>query len=159
MYSSIFPGNSDIFLVYFIIKNWYRTQLSVYFASFFKLIQTIMLYTILTVIIAIICALLIVVVLLQNGSGQGLSGIGATSMGGSAGLGARRTADLLSKATSYLGGIFLLLCVLANFVIEKPKSQNSILQSGAPLMQDNSMPPMPTFDNSSTDGISQPDEE
>ena len=118
-----------------------------------------MLYTILTVIIAIICALLIIVVLLQNGSGQGLSGIGATSMGGSAGLGARRTADLLSKATSYLGGIFLLLCVLANFVIEKPKSQNSILQSGAPLMQDNSVPPMPTFDNSSTDGISQPDEE
>ena len=119
-----------------------------------------MLYTILTVIIAIICALLILVVLLQNGSGQGLSGIGATSMGGSAGLGARRTADLLSKATTYLGGIFLLLCVLANFIIEKPESQDSILQSGAPpLMQDNSVPPMPTFDNSSTDGTSQPDEE
>ena len=57
-------------------------------------------------------------------------------MGGSSGLGARRTADLLSKATSYLGGIFLTLCVLANFVIDRPESQNSILQSGAPLMQD-----------------------
>lgn len=92
-----------------------------------------MLYTILTIIIAIICALLIVVVLLQNGSGQGLSGIGATSMGGNAGLGARRTADLLSKATSYLGGAFLLLCVLANFVIDRPTNTESILQSGAPL--------------------------
>jgi preprotein translocase subunit SecG len=92
-----------------------------------------MLYTILTIIIAIICALLIIVVLLQNGSGQGLSGIGATSMGGSAGLGARRTADLLSKSTSYLGGAFLLLCVLANFVIDRPTNTESILQSGAPL--------------------------
>ena len=118
-----------------------------------------MLYLTLTIIIAIICALLIVVVLLQNGSGQGLSGIGATSMGGSSGLGARRTADLLSKATSYLGGIFLILCVLANFVIDRPESQNSILQSGAPLMQDNTMPPMPTFDNSSTGEVSVPNEE
>ncbi|MEC8141185.1 MAG: preprotein translocase subunit SecG [Bacteroidota bacterium] len=118
-----------------------------------------MLYLTLTIIIAIICALLIVVVLLQNGSGQGLSGIGATSMGGSSGLGARRTADLLSKATSYLGGIFLFLCVLANFVIDRPESQNSILQSGAPLMQDNTMPPMPTFDNSSTGEVSVPIEE
>jgi preprotein translocase subunit SecG len=92
-----------------------------------------MLYTILTVIIAIICALLIVVVLLQNGSGQGLSGIGATSMGGSAGLGARRTADLLSKSTTYLGGAFLALCVLANFVIDRPTTTESILQTGAPV--------------------------
>ena len=84
----------------------------------------------LSITITIICALLIVVVLLQNGSGQGLSGIGATSMGGSSGLGARRTADLLSKATSYLGGVFLFLCVLANFVIDKLKSENSILQGG-----------------------------
>ena len=97
-----------------------------------------MLYLTLTIIIAIICALLIVVVLLQNGSGQGLSGI---------------------AATSYLGGIFLFLCVLANFVIDRPESQNSILQSGAPLMQDNTMPPMPTFDNSSTGEVSVPIEE
>ena len=106
-----------------------------------------MLYTILIITIAIICALLIVVVLLQNGTGQGLSGIGATSMGGSSGLGARRTADLLSKATSYLGGAFLILCVLANFVIDKPESENSILQGGAPIMQDNAVPAMQSFDN------------
>ena len=77
---------------------------------------------------------------------------------GSSGLGARRTADLLSKATSYLGGIFLFF-VFANFVIDRPESQNSILQSGAPLMQDNTMPPMPTLDNSSTGEVPVPIEE
>lgn len=95
-----------------------------------------MLYNILIVVITIICALLTLVVLLQNGQGEGLAGIGGGGGGGldgGAGLGARRTADLLSKATSILGGAFLVLCVLANFAIDRQQSQNSILQQGAPL--------------------------
>jgi preprotein translocase subunit SecG len=94
-----------------------------------------MLYNIIIVVITIICALLTLVVLLQNGQGQGLSGIGGGGGldAGAGGLGARRTADLLSKATSVLGGAFLILCIVANFAIDRQQQSNSILQQGAPL--------------------------
>jgi preprotein translocase subunit SecG len=94
-----------------------------------------MLYNIIIVVITIICALLTLVVLLQNGQGQGLSGIGGGGGldAGAGGLGARRTADLLSKATSVLGGAFLILCIVANFAIDRQQQTNSVLQQGAPL--------------------------
>lgn len=90
-----------------------------------------MLYNIIVVVIAIICMLLTLVVLLQNGQGEGLSGMGGGALGGSAGLGARRTADLLSKATSILGGSFLVLCILANFAIDDRTNTRSVLKEGA----------------------------
>ena len=96
-----------------------------------------MLYNIIIAVITIICALLTLVVLLQNGQGQGLSGIGGGGGGldaGAGGLGARRTADLLSKSTTILGAAFLGLCVLANFAIDRQgTTTNSVLQQGAPL--------------------------
>lgn len=104
-----------------------------------------MLYNILVAVITIICALLILVVLLQNGQGSGLSGIsggGGGALGGNSGLGARRTADLLSKATGIFGGAFLILCVLANFAIDRSGSapNRSILQDGAAPIQDLNAP-------------------
>lgn len=90
-----------------------------------------MLYNIIVAVIAVICFLLIVVVLLQPGQGQGISGMGgAGAIGGGGGLGARRTADLLSKSTSVLAAIFLTLCILANFAIEREAANRSILQEG-----------------------------
>lgn len=95
-----------------------------------------MLYNIIVGVIAIICFLLIVVVLLQPGQGQGISGMGgAGAIGGGGGLGARRTADLLSKSTSVLAAIFLVLCVLANFAIDRGNANRSILQEGAPATE------------------------
>lgn len=94
-----------------------------------------MLYNIIVGVIAIICFLLIVVVLLQPGQGGGISGMGGAALGGGGGggLGARRTADLLSKATSVLAGLFLALCILANFAIDRgQENRRSILQEGAP---------------------------
>ena len=94
-----------------------------------------MLYNIIVGVIAIICFLLIVVVLLQPGQGQGISGMGgagAIGGGGGGGLGARRTADLLSKSTSVLAAVFLVLCVLANFAIDRGEVNRSILQEGGP---------------------------
>lgn len=92
-----------------------------------------MLYNILIAIITIICVLLILVVLLQSGQGDGLAGMGGGGggLGGSSGLGARRTADLLSKATSIFGGSFLVLCILANFAIDRGSVSRSVLQEGA----------------------------
>ena len=105
-----------------------------------------MLYNILVAVITIICALLVLVVLLQNGQGSGLSGIGGGggggALGGNSGLGARRTADLLSKATGVFGGAFLILCVLANFAIDRSGTapNRSILQDGGAPIQDLNAP-------------------
>ena len=105
-----------------------------------------MIYNILVAVITIICALLILVVLLQNGQGSGLSGIsgggGGGALGGNSGLGARRTADLLSKATGIFGGAFLVLCILANFAIDRSGQgpTRSILQDGGAPVQDLNAP-------------------
>lgn len=96
-------------------------------------------YTILTLIV-LICILLTIVILLQPGKGSGLSGgIAGGSLSGGAGLGARRTADLLSKSTTVLGTALLVLCVLANFAIDSGETtQSAVQQSGVeqPVQQD-----------------------
>ncbi|MEX0607976.1 MAG: preprotein translocase subunit SecG [Balneolaceae bacterium] len=115
-----------------------------------------MLYSVIVAIIAIICVLLILVVLLQSGQGQGISGMGGgSSLGGGGGLGARRTADLLSKATSILGGAFLVLCILANFAIDRQQNNRSILQDGvnAPVeAPGQSMPAVPVPETNQENG-------
>lgn len=101
-----------------------------------------MLYNIILAVITIICVLLVIVVLLQPGQGQGLAGGIAGGMAGGGGLGARRTADLLSKSTSVLGGALLVLCVLANFAIERGgASESAVQQSGAPVEQQQNQSP------------------
>lgn len=73
--------------------------------------------------------LLTIVILLQPGQGSGLSGgIAGGSLSGGAGLGARRTADLLSKSTTVLASALLVLCVLANFAIDAGGTPESAVQ-------------------------------
>lgn len=100
-----------------------------------------MLYTLTIILITIIAVLMVIVVLLQSGQGQGLSGGiagggGGIGGGGSANtMGARRTADFLSKATSILATLFLTLCVLANFFIDREQVDQSTIQQQAPAAQ------------------------
>src|SRR5690625_3431972 len=82
-------------------------------------------------LITIICFLFIVVMLLQPGQKEGLSGGLAAVMAGAASMGARRTADLRSTTTSILAALFLILSVLSNFAIDRDDaSQSTIQQSG-----------------------------
>ena len=87
-----------------------------------------MLYNIILFVIILVCILLTIVILLQPGQGQGLSGGLAGGMQGGAGLGARRTADLLSKSTTVLGTALLVLCLLANFSIDSGETAESAVQ-------------------------------
>lgn len=87
-----------------------------------------MLYGIIISLITIICFLLIIVILLQPGQKEGLSGGLAAGMAGGASMGARRTADLLSKTTSILAALFLSLSVLANFAIDRTSDTQSTIQ-------------------------------
>jgi preprotein translocase subunit SecG len=90
-----------------------------------------MLYGIIISLITLICFLLIIVVLLQPGQKEGLSGGLAAGMAGGSSMGARRTADLLSKTTSILAALFLSLSVLANFAIDRSgTAESTIQQSG-----------------------------
>jgi preprotein translocase subunit SecG len=100
-----------------------------------------MLYTVVLILIVVICILLTLVILLQSGQGQGLSG-GLAAMGpASQMIGARRTADILSKATGYLGGAFLVMCVLANFFIDGSTSRSAVQSSGvAPIQTESTQP-------------------
>ena len=97
-----------------------------------------MLYGIILSLIVILAFLLILVVLLQPGQREGLSGGLAAGMTGSGGMGARRTADLLSKSTTYLAAAFLALSVIANFAIDRQQPtrsaiQQSVLPGAAPV--------------------------
>lgn len=87
-----------------------------------------MLYGIIISIIVLISILLIIVVLLQPGQKEGLSGGLAAGMMGSSGMGARRTADLLSTTTAVLATVFLLLSLLANFAIDAGGTPGSAVQ-------------------------------
>ncbi|MEL7833272.1 preprotein translocase subunit SecG [Fodinibius sp. Rm-B-1B1-1] len=99
-----------------------------------------MLYTIILSLITIICILLVIVILLQPGQGQGISGGLAGGQAGGQGLGARRTADLLSKSTTVLGAALLVLSVLANFAIDRGGSaESAVQQSGVDTEQTDGM--------------------
>jgi preprotein translocase subunit SecG len=78
------------------------------------------------VLIFIVCALLIIVVLIQNSKGGGL----ASGFTGSQIMGVRKTADFLEKATWTLAGTLLLFCIIANLILPRQQEgmQKSVLQ-------------------------------
>jgi len=110
-------------------------------------------YTLLVTIAAITAVLLIVVVLLQASKGSGLAGTFGGA-GGSMGsmFGTRRTADFLSRATWWLGGIVAVLALVINLFFLPGKvtpEQRSIIQESGQqnipqtptLPQQNQLPP------------------
>lgn len=107
-----------------------------------------MIYGIIISLITLICILLIIVILLQPGQKEGLSGGLAAGMAGGSSMGARRTADLLSKTTAILAGLFLALSVLANFAIDREETNQSTIQQqtnfGEPVEQSDFTAPSET---------------
>jgi preprotein translocase subunit SecG len=110
-------------------------------------------YTLLITIAAITAILLVIVVLLQASKGSGLSGTFGGA-GGSMGsmFGTRRTADFLSRATWWLGGIVAVLAIVINLFFLPGKvtpEQRSIIQESGQqnipqtptLPQQNPLPP------------------
>ncbi|MFB6279001.1 MAG: preprotein translocase subunit SecG [Salinibacter sp.] len=86
-------------------------------------------FSFMVVLIALIAAVLILVILMQSGQGQGLSGIasgGATRQV----LGTRQAPDMLEKATWTLAAVFISLCVITNFFIDTDEEE-SVIQNRA----------------------------
>jgi len=71
-------------------------------------------FTILTVLIIIAAILLIAVVLLQNGKGDGLA---SNFVAGNQTFGVRQTADLLEKITWWLVAFIIVVSIVATFTM------------------------------------------
>ncbi|MGE5424800.1 MAG: preprotein translocase subunit SecG [Syntrophothermus sp.] len=87
------------------------------------------LYVLISVLILITCALLVLVVLVQNSKGGGLASNFSSS---NQFMGVRKTADFLEKTTWTLAIVLLVLSVFSIFVIPKnqgaAKTQESEIQ-------------------------------
>jgi preprotein translocase subunit SecG len=77
------------------------------------------LYVLISVLILITCALLVLVVLVQNSKGGGLASNFSSS---NQFMGVRKTADFLEKSTWTLAVVLLILSLFSIFII--PKHQN-----------------------------------
>lgn len=84
-------------------------------------------FTAVTIIILIICAMLALVVLAQNPKGGGLAAgfTGAQQIGG-----VQRTADFLEKATWTLSSLLMVLCLVSAGMQQGPVTPVDPLDSG-----------------------------
>lgn len=98
-------------------------------------------FSFMVVLIALIAAVLVLVILMQSGQGEGLAGIasgGATRQV----LGTRQAPDVLEKATWTLAAIFISLCVITNFFIDRGPEE-SVIQQRAQQNQSQQQAPAP----------------
>ena len=82
--------------------------------------------TFMTVLIAMVCVLLMVVVLIQNPKGGGVDstfgGQGANQM-----FGAARSADFIEKITWYLAAALFILCIITTLVVGGGGGEENLL--------------------------------
>ena len=81
-------------------------------------------YTLITVLIFIVCVLLVLIVLVQNSKGGGLA---SNFQSSNQVMGVRKTADFLEKATWVLAGSLLFLAVMGSAFI--PRAGGGVDQS------------------------------
>jgi preprotein translocase subunit SecG len=93
-------------------------------------------YTLITVLIFITCALLILIVLVQNSKGGGLA---SNFQSSNQIMGVRKTTDFLEKATWFLAGALLILAVLGSAFI--PRSAEEINRSSIQNQIENAVDP------------------
>ena len=88
-------------------------------------------FTLITILIILLCIVMTLVVLAQSSKGDGLAG----ALGGPGSVGAvfgvRRASDFLQKTTIGLGAVFVVLCIAANlFFLPGSGSAPSAVQTG-----------------------------
>ncbi len=92
-----------------------------------------MIYGFFIVIHIIICVFMVIVILMQASKGKGLAGaFGGMGSMASGILGARGTANFLSKATTYLAVGFFINCVILSLLSQSIATQRSAVQEAAP---------------------------
>ena len=96
-------------------------------------------YTFLIVLFVLISLLMIVIILLQAGKGQGLAGAIGGGMAGQSIFGGRGAGDFLSKTTSYLAVGYMILALGLGLIYksEVEASQQSLIQQRMQEQQEN----------------------
>lgn len=96
-------------------------------------------YTFFIAVEIIVSILLMIVVLMQASKGGGLAGTLGTSNLGTV-FGVRRTSDFLTKTTTVLATLFLVLALFINLVVlpRAERTTQSVIQSGP---QPTTLPP------------------
>lgn len=92
-------------------------------------------YTFLLVILVLVSVVLIVAILLQSGTGQGLSAsFGGASSSPDAFIGMRQAGNLLTKISWWGGGVFLALAFILQLMSSQQRAPKSVLEGklGAP---------------------------
>lgn len=80
-------------------------------------------YTFIIILILIVCVLLALVVLVQNSKGGGLA---ANFSAPTQVMGVRQSADFIEKATWWLAGILVVLCLAATISIPRHHSDQGL---------------------------------
>ena len=105
-------------------------------------------YTLLIILFVLVCFAMVVVILLQAGKGQGLAGsIGGGGAGGSV-FGGRGAADFLSKATTWIAAIYMVLAIVIGYIYksEAEATQQSLIEQrmqDVPVAPDANIPMAP----------------
>jgi len=107
-------------------------------------------YTLITVLIFIVCVLLILIVLVQNSKGGGLA---SNFQSSNQIMGVRKTADFLEKATWVLAGALLILCIAGSASI--PRHAEEVNQSSVKDQIENTVDPNvePNFPTAAPDSV------
>ncbi len=101
-----------------------------------------MLYTFLLTILVLDCVVLILAILLQSGKGTGLAAnFGGASSSPDAFIGIRQAGNLLTTASWWGGGIFLLLCFILQIMSTHTSAPRSVLEKGLGTQPANVAPP------------------
>jgi preprotein translocase subunit SecG len=85
-------------------------------------------YLLLLTLLILDAILLLAVVLLQAGKGGGLAAMGAAGAGSDTLFGSRQATNLLTKATWWAGGIFLVLAFILSLMSGQTRGAESILR-------------------------------
>jgi preprotein translocase subunit SecG len=87
-------------------------------------------YTLLVVLFILVSIVMVVVILLQSGKGQGLAGSIGGGMGGSSVFGGRGAADFLTKATAWIATIYMVLAIVISVIYksEARSKQQSLIE-------------------------------
>ena len=97
-------------------------------------------YGVILAVLLVVSALLIVGVLLQAGTGGGLAAMGGGSSTDSL-LGGRQATTILTKATLWLGGVFLFLSMVLAGMNTRTAGPRSVLEGATPTMPAPVAPP------------------
>jgi preprotein translocase subunit SecG len=101
-----------------------------------------MLYTFLLTMLVLDCIVLILAILLQSGKGTGLAAnFGGASSSPDAFIGIRQAGNLLTTASWWGGGIFLVLCFILQIMSTHTSAPRSVLEKGLGTQPANVAPP------------------